>query len=88
MEDLMESEEDESLVADLRRMMIRMFKEFKVEIKENMQKQLNEYQGHTDLKKLKKTQKQLNEFREDFNKLQNETKENILKGTYEKEKTA
>jgi hypothetical protein len=33
----------------------------------------------TWVKKLEKTQKQLNELREDFNKLQNETKEIIKK---------
>jgi hypothetical protein len=45
---------------------------FKVEImeklKENIQKQLKEYQGKTN-KVLEKTQKQLNELREDVNKL-------------------
>jgi hypothetical protein len=39
-----------------------------------MQNQLKEYQDNTNLKKLKKTQKQLNELREDLDKLQNETK--------------
>jgi phage-related tail protein len=34
--------------ADLRRMMIRMFNELKEELKENMQKQLNEYQENID----------------------------------------
>jgi predicted alpha/beta-fold hydrolase len=38
------------------------------ELKKNIQKQPKEYQNHTN-KKLEKTQKQLNELREDFNKL-------------------
>jgi hypothetical protein len=33
-----ESEGDESPVADIRRMMIRMFNEFKMELKEDIQK--------------------------------------------------
>jgi hypothetical protein len=49
----MQSEGNKSPVADLRRMMTRMFNELKEERKENMQKQLNEYQENTD-KKLKK----------------------------------
>jgi hypothetical protein len=68
--DLVESKGDESSVADLRRMMTRMFNE----LKENMQKQLNEYQENTDKENLKKTQKQLNKLKENFNKLLNETK--------------
>jgi hypothetical protein len=35
--------------------------------------------NRTWIKKLKKTQKQLNKLREDFNRLQNETKEAIKK---------
>jgi hypothetical protein len=42
-EDLIESEGDGSPVADLRRMIIRMFNVLEEELKENMQKQLNEY---------------------------------------------
>jgi uncharacterized membrane-anchored protein YhcB (DUF1043 family) len=56
-------------VADLSRMMIRMFNELKENL-ENMQKQLYEYQENTD-KKFEKTQKELHELRQDFNKLQN-----------------
>jgi hypothetical protein len=73
-EDVVESEGNESSVADINRMMSRMFDE----LKENIQKQLKDYQENTD-KKLEKTQKQLNEQRENFNKLQNETKEIIKK---------
>jgi hypothetical protein len=43
-EDLVESQGDDSPVAKLRRMMIRMFNEHKEELKENVPKQLNEYQ--------------------------------------------
>jgi hypothetical protein len=49
---LVKIEGDKSSVADIRRMMIRMF----YELKENIQKQLNEFQENTD-KKLEKTQK-------------------------------
>jgi hypothetical protein len=45
-----------------------MFNKLKKELKENMQKQLKEYQEDTD-NKLEKTQKQLNYLRQDFNKL-------------------
>jgi hypothetical protein len=71
---LKESEVDESPVADLRRMMIRMFNEFKNELKENIQKQLNSINIKRAWIKFEKTQK-----REDFNKLKNETKEIIKK---------
>jgi hypothetical protein len=54
-EDLMESEGDESPVADLKRMMIRKFNELEEELKENMQKQFNKYQESMN-KKLKKTE--------------------------------
>jgi hypothetical protein len=47
-EDLMESYGDESPVADLKRMMIRMFKELKEELKEIMKKTHNEYQENMD----------------------------------------
>jgi hypothetical protein len=40
---LMECKGDESPVADFKRMMKRMFDEAKEELRENMQKQLNEY---------------------------------------------
>jgi hypothetical protein len=62
-EDLVDSEREESPVSDVRRMIIRMFEEL-IEL----QKQLNEYQEDTD-KKLEKTQKLLTEVKEDFNKL-------------------
>jgi hypothetical protein len=80
-EDLVDSEGEESPVTEVRRMMIRMFNELKVELKEDIQKQFNESQENTGLKKknLKKTQKQLNEIKEDANKPPNETKEIILK---------
>jgi hypothetical protein len=39
------------------------------------------------VKKFEKTQKQLNELREDFNKLQSETKETIINEIYEIKKT-
>jgi flagellar motility protein MotE (MotC chaperone) len=67
-EDLIESEGDGSPVADLRRMIIRMFNVLEEELKENMQKQLNEYIKNME-KKLEKTQKQLKELREGFNKV-------------------
>jgi hypothetical protein len=53
-----ESEGDESAVADPRRMIIRMFNK----LKENMQKKKNK-NSRQGLKKLKKTKKQLNELR-------------------------
>jgi hypothetical protein len=46
----------------------------KEKVKQNIQSQLKEYQ-YTTNKKLEKTQKQLNELREDFNKPESETKE-------------
>jgi hypothetical protein len=59
----MESEGDESPVADLKRMIMRKFNKLKEELKENMQKKFNEYQENMDKRKLVKTQKQLNELR-------------------------
>jgi hypothetical protein len=56
-----ESEEHESPVGNLRRMMIKMFNE----LKEGIQTQLNEFQENM-YKKLGKTQKQLNELKKDF----------------------
>jgi F0F1-type ATP synthase membrane subunit b/b' len=61
-------------------MMIRMSDEPKEKLQDSRMcktkfKDLQENTG----KKLKKTQKQINELREDFNKLQNETKENTKK---------
>jgi hypothetical protein len=53
-EDLMESEGDESSLADLRRMMIRMFDEVKEELKENC-KNNSTNPKRTQIKK-KKTQ--------------------------------
>jgi molybdenum-dependent DNA-binding transcriptional regulator ModE len=44
--DLVESEWDESPVADMKRMLIRMFNE----LKEDIQKQFNEHQENMDLK--------------------------------------
>jgi hypothetical protein len=49
-----DSEKDESPFAKVRRMIIRMFNKLKVELKEDIQKQLNESQENTE-KKLKKT---------------------------------
>jgi molybdenum-dependent DNA-binding transcriptional regulator ModE len=46
-EDLVDSEGDESSVAEVRRMMIRMFNE----LKEDIQKQFNESQENMDKKK-------------------------------------
>jgi hypothetical protein len=51
--------EDEASIAEVRRIMIRMFNK----LKEDIQKQLNEPQEQID-KKLEKTQKQLNEFKD------------------------
>jgi hypothetical protein len=47
-EDLIYSEGDESSVADIRRMIMRMSNEFKEKIWENMQKQLNKNQENMD----------------------------------------
>jgi hypothetical protein len=58
-----ESEGDKFPVADLRRMMIRMFNLLKEELTDNMQKQLNEYKDSTDLKKILRRHKELNEVR-------------------------
>jgi guanylate kinase len=66
-EDLVDKEGDESSVAEARRMMIIMFTELKEELKEDIQKQHNESQENVD-KKFKKSQKQLNKHKEDFNK--------------------
>jgi dephospho-CoA kinase len=51
-------------VSEVKRMMKRMFEE----VKENIQKQLNESQENAYFKKIEKTQKQLNELKEDLNK--------------------
>jgi hypothetical protein len=48
--------------------MIRMFNKFKVEFKEDIQKQFNESQENRN-KKLEKTQEELNEIKEDVNNL-------------------
>jgi DNA-binding transcriptional MerR regulator len=64
---MVEHEGNKFPVAEVRRM-IRMFNELKAELKEDIQKQLNESQENMD-KKLEKTQKQLNEMKEDVNKL-------------------
>jgi peptidoglycan hydrolase CwlO-like protein len=75
-----ESEGDESPVADLRGMMIRMFNEHKEEFKENMKN--NSMNVESTDEKVKKTKKQLNELKEDFIKLQSEMK--IIKRIYMK----
>jgi peptidoglycan hydrolase CwlO-like protein len=75
-----ESEGDESAVADLRGMMIRMFNEHKEEFKENMKN--NSMNVESTDEKVKKTKKQLNELKEDFIKLQSEMK--IIKRIYMK----
>jgi hypothetical protein len=48
LEDLVESEGDESSVADIRKLMIRLFDKLKEELKEDIQKQLNESQENID----------------------------------------
>jgi hypothetical protein len=75
---LIDSEGNESPFAKVRRMMIRMFNELKVELTEDTQKQLNESQENRD-KKIEKTQKQLNEIKKDVDKLLNKTKEIVKK---------
>jgi hypothetical protein len=50
--------------------------------KQNVQDELKQYQDVTN-KKLEKTQKQLNELREDFNKYQGKTKETSKKEIHE-----
>jgi hypothetical protein len=47
-EALVESEWDETPLVNLRRMMIIMFNELQEVLKENMQKQFNDYQENTD----------------------------------------
>jgi hypothetical protein len=59
-EDLVDSEEDESSDAKVKRIIIRMF----TELKKNIQKQLYVSQENM-YKELKKTQKQLNKLKED-----------------------
>jgi hypothetical protein len=49
-EDLLDSEGDEFLFAEVRRKMIRIFDELEVELKRDIQKQLNEFQENTDKK--------------------------------------
>jgi hypothetical protein len=72
------SKEDDSSVSDFRRRMIRMFNEFKWNLtKTYTNNSMNP--KRTWIKKLEKTQKQLNDLKEDFNKLQIETKEVIKK---------
>jgi ferritin-like metal-binding protein YciE len=56
-------------------------KKLQEKVKQNIQNKWKEYQDIIN-KKLEKTQKQLNELREDFNRLPNETKENIKKEIY------
>jgi cell division protein FtsX len=47
-------------------------------VKQNVQNEINQYQDTTN-KKFEKTQNQLNELREHFNKFQSETKDTIKK---------
>jgi hypothetical protein len=63
-----ESEGHESPVADVRRMIIRMFNKLKEELKKHIQKQLNESQKNMD-KRHKKAQNPIYKLKEDFNKL-------------------
>jgi uncharacterized protein involved in exopolysaccharide biosynthesis len=97
-EDLLGNEGNEYLIPDPKRKIINMANELKEElkneyseiireklqekVKENIQNQLKEYQDTTN-KKLEKIQKQLNELRKGFNKLQNETKKTSRKQTCE-----
>jgi hypothetical protein len=62
-EDWMKSEEAESTVTVLRKMMIRMFNELEEELKENMQKQLNEYQENTEKKKTLRRHRSKDDFK-------------------------
>jgi hypothetical protein len=61
-EEFGEREGEESSVVEVRGIMIRMLDKLKEELKEDKQKQLNETQENND-KKLKKSEKQLNEYR-------------------------
>jgi uncharacterized membrane-anchored protein YhcB (DUF1043 family) len=65
----MYSKGNETSVSQFKRMFIKMFKE----LTKDIQKQLNEFQESSDIK-LEKTQKQLNELKEDINKHWNEAK--------------
>jgi hypothetical protein len=60
------------------------WRRYKTLVKQKVQNKLKKYQDTTN-KKLEKTQKQLNELGEDFNK--SETKEIINKEIYEIKKT-
>jgi hypothetical protein len=55
-----------------------VMKKLQEAVKQNVQDELKQYQNTTYLS-LEKTQKQLNELREDFKKLQSKTKETIKK---------
>jgi F0F1-type ATP synthase membrane subunit b/b' len=55
-----------------------VIQKLKETVKHNVEDELKQYQDTTN-KKLEKTQKQLNELREDFNKHQSETKDTIKK---------
>jgi hypothetical protein len=68
-----ENEEDEYPVANIRIIIIRIFNELKEELKKDKQDNLMKLK-RTQIKISKKTQNQLNELREDLNKLQNKTK--------------
>jgi uncharacterized protein (UPF0305 family) len=59
---------NESFIADIRRMMVTIFNDLKEELREDIQKQLNESQDNMD-KKLEKTKKQTNELKVNFNRL-------------------
>jgi uncharacterized coiled-coil protein SlyX len=66
-EDLMDSERDESSVAEARRTITKIFRKLKEDQKSNsVTPEITE-------KNLKKTQQQLNELKHKFNKHQNET---------------
>jgi F0F1-type ATP synthase membrane subunit b/b' len=60
-----------------------VIQKLKETVKHNVEDELKQYQDTTN-KKLEKTQKQLNELREDFNKHQSETKDTIKKKRYMK----
>jgi uncharacterized protein involved in exopolysaccharide biosynthesis len=55
-------------------------------VKQKVQNELTQYQNTTN-KKLEKTQKQLNELGQDFEKLQSEIKDIIKREIYEIKKT-
>jgi hypothetical protein len=74
-EDLADSEGNESSVSEVQRMMIRMFKKLKEDIEKNS---MNPKRIQTN-KIIMMTQEQLNKLKEDLNEHQNESKKIILK---------